>query len=211
VLCCCPGKGSFFKSHVDTPRSEKIFGSLVAVFPTFHEGGALLLRHHDHKWIFDSGQVLAGAANNQLSIGYWNTVRHAPTLGDDDDAALTTLNNSGPCVTGEFRSVLEMLEETLEETQTWYVFCMNPNDLQLLNQLEGCLVKGQIRSLGLTEIAQQCVNVFEVGTTPGEFCDRYQEKLLEWGLRKANQESKLSELGRHWVSKIMTFSLVNTR
>ena len=47
-----------------------MFGSLVVVFPTFHEGGALLLRHHGHEWIFDSGQVLAGAANDQPSISY---------------------------------------------------------------------------------------------------------------------------------------------
>lgn len=47
-----------------------MFGSLVVVFPTFHEGGALLLRHRGHEWIFDSGQALTGAANNQLSIGY---------------------------------------------------------------------------------------------------------------------------------------------
>ncbi|KAF8495794.1 hypothetical protein F5888DRAFT_1615451, partial [Russula emetica] len=64
------GQGSFLKPHVDTPRSEKMFGSLVVVFPTFHEGGALLLRHRDREWIFDSGQALAGATNNQLSIGY---------------------------------------------------------------------------------------------------------------------------------------------
>ncbi|KAI0275962.1 hypothetical protein BGY98DRAFT_1080774 [Russula aff. rugulosa BPL654] len=64
------GKGSSFKPHVDTPRSKKMFGSLVVVFPTFHEGGALLLRHRGHEWIFDSGQALAGAANGRLSIGY---------------------------------------------------------------------------------------------------------------------------------------------
>ena len=36
---------------------------------------------------------------------------------DDDDATPTTLNNSSPCVAGEFRSALETLFETLEETQ----------------------------------------------------------------------------------------------
>ncbi|KAI0294541.1 hypothetical protein BC826DRAFT_1185681 [Russula brevipes] len=36
------GQAAFFKPHFDTPRSEKIFGSLVLVFPTPHEGGALL-------------------------------------------------------------------------------------------------------------------------------------------------------------------------
>jgi hypothetical protein len=68
VLCCCLGKGSFFKPHVDTPRSGKMFGSLVVVFPTPHEGGALFLRHHGHEWTFDSGQALA--AVDQPMIGY---------------------------------------------------------------------------------------------------------------------------------------------
>ena len=69
ILCSCPGEGSFFKPHVDTPRSGKMFGSLVIVFPTPHEGGALLLRHRGHEWKFDSGQALA-AADGQPSIGY---------------------------------------------------------------------------------------------------------------------------------------------
>ncbi|KAH9886959.1 hypothetical protein C8Q73DRAFT_266812 [Cubamyces lactineus] len=38
------GPQSFFKAHVDTPRSELMFGSLVIVFPTPHDGGALVLR-----------------------------------------------------------------------------------------------------------------------------------------------------------------------
>ncbi len=63
-----PGKGSFFKSHVDTPRGEEMFGSLAVVFPTPHEGGALLLRHRGHEWMFDSGRELA--AERQQSIGY---------------------------------------------------------------------------------------------------------------------------------------------
>ena len=127
-----------------------------------------------------------------------NTVRRAPTLGDveekerdDDDAGPTTLNNSSPCVTGEFRSALDTLFETLEETQTWYVFCVNPNDSQLPNQLEGRSVKGQIRSLGLTEIARRCVNVFEVGMTPREFCDRYRDKLAAVGVTEGESREQI--------------------
>jgi hypothetical protein len=45
-----------------------MFGSLVIVFPTLHEGGTLLLRHHDQEWTFDSGQALA--TNREPSIGY---------------------------------------------------------------------------------------------------------------------------------------------
>ncbi|KAI9438359.1 glycosyltransferase family 2 protein [Lactarius indigo] len=127
-----------------------------------------------------------------------NTVRRAPTLGDveekdrdEDDAAPTTLNGSSPCVAGEFRSALDTLFETLEETQTWYVFCVNPNDSQLPNQLEGRSVKGQIRSLGLTEIARRCANVFEVGMTPREFCDRYREKLAEVGITDGESREQI--------------------
>jgi len=68
ILSCCLGKGSFFKSHVDTPRSENMFGSLVIVFPTPHEGGALLLRRRGREWIFDSGRALADV--DQPTIGY---------------------------------------------------------------------------------------------------------------------------------------------
>ena len=45
-----------------------MFGSLVVVFPTPHEGGALSLRHHGQEWSFDSGQALA--AVDKPTIGY---------------------------------------------------------------------------------------------------------------------------------------------
>jgi hypothetical protein len=45
-----------------------MFGSLVIVFPTPHEGGALLLRHRGQEWAFDSGKELA--AKDKPSIGY---------------------------------------------------------------------------------------------------------------------------------------------
>ncbi|KAI0747529.1 hypothetical protein C8Q74DRAFT_1212525 [Fomes fomentarius] len=75
------GPGSFFKPHVDTPRSELQFGSLVIVLPTIHEGGALKIRYAKDpqkepeeldaqrpEWTFDSSSLLA--ACNQPSIAY---------------------------------------------------------------------------------------------------------------------------------------------
>jgi hypothetical protein len=70
ILYCCPGKGSSFKPHVKTPRGKKMFGSLVIIFPTHHEGGALSLRHRGHEWIFDPSQALASGALDRPSIGY---------------------------------------------------------------------------------------------------------------------------------------------
>jgi hypothetical protein len=45
-----------------------MFGSLVIVFPTPHEGGVLLLRHRGKEWTFDSGRELT--AERQPSIRY---------------------------------------------------------------------------------------------------------------------------------------------
>ncbi|KAL1701998.1 hypothetical protein EV121DRAFT_282216 [Schizophyllum commune] len=55
------GKDSFFKSHKDTPRSERLFGSLVIVLPTPHEGGALVLREDGREWTFDYAAEIANA------------------------------------------------------------------------------------------------------------------------------------------------------
>jgi hypothetical protein len=80
VLRCCPGKGSFFKPHVDTPRSENMFGSLVIVFPTPHEGGALHLRHRDHEWIFDSGKALSAEENPSIGfVAFFSDIEHEVT------------------------------------------------------------------------------------------------------------------------------------
>jgi hypothetical protein len=80
LMLCCPGKGSFFKPHVDTPRSKKMFGSLVIVFPTPHEGGALLLRHRNHEGIFDSGKALAAEENPSIGyVAFFSDIEHEVT------------------------------------------------------------------------------------------------------------------------------------
>lgn len=97
------GKDSFFKAHQDTPRSTTMFGSLVIVFPTPHEGGALILRHDNKEWTFDSAQALAETSSPRAHIGYvafFSDVEHEVTtvksgyrvtltynLHYDDDAA----------------------------------------------------------------------------------------------------------------------------
>ena len=52
LLMAIVGPGSFFKAHVDTPQSPKMFGSLVVILPTKHEGGTLLLCHQGQEWTF---------------------------------------------------------------------------------------------------------------------------------------------------------------
>ncbi|KAI1782134.1 hypothetical protein LXA43DRAFT_977716 [Ganoderma leucocontextum] len=72
------GKDSFFKPHQDTPRAENMFGSLVVVLPTPHEGGALVLRHNERQWTFESGELLAepGAASRVAFVSFFSDVEH---------------------------------------------------------------------------------------------------------------------------------------
>ena len=104
-----------------------------------------------------------------------NTIKCAPTLGDIDEKereneeANTPAPAGGtPYIAGEFRSALDTLFETLEETQPWYVFCVNPDSSQLPNQLECRSVKGQARSVGLSEITKRSKHALPVGMTHKE-------------------------------------------
>jgi hypothetical protein len=58
-----------------------MFGSLVVVFPTAHEGGALVLRHGEKEWTFDPAKELS--EQSQPSIGYiafYSDVEHEVAL-----------------------------------------------------------------------------------------------------------------------------------
>ena len=73
------------------------------------------------------------------------------------------------------------------------MFCINPNDSQLPNQLEGRSVKAQVRSVGLSEIARRCVNVFEAMMTPDEFTDRYRPLLSSVGVSEGDSRSQVEQ------------------
>ena len=129
------------------------------------------------------------------------TSKRLPALREDDaaeeqdheDEEGNPSSGATPCVAGEFRAALDTLFETLSDSQSWFVFCVNPNDSQLPNQLEGRSVKGQIRSLGLTEVSKRNVNVFEVGLTPDEFCTRYKEPLVKMGIVDGSATEKAQQ------------------
>ncbi|KAI6139949.1 P-loop containing nucleoside triphosphate hydrolase protein, partial [Pisolithus tinctorius] len=120
-----------------------------------------------------------------------NTVHHMPRNNaatgttppivkeEHEDEDIATSQNTGTlCVAGEFHTALDTLFDTLGDMHNWFMFCINPNDSpQLLNQLKGRLVKGQVCSSGLVEVAKRNACVFEVGMTLDEFCQRYRDPM----------------------------------
>ncbi|KAK7046440.1 Fe2OG dioxygenase domain-containing protein [Favolaschia claudopus] len=73
------GPGSFFKAHKDTPRGDDMIGSLVVVFPTAHEGGALTLEHNGTSWTFDSAAEITSAnhASSVAYVAFYSDVTHS--------------------------------------------------------------------------------------------------------------------------------------
>ncbi|KAI0643322.1 hypothetical protein C8Q79DRAFT_172047 [Trametes meyenii] len=70
------GKDAFFKPHIDTPRGSGMFGSLVVVFPTPHEGGELVLRHDGKEWAFDAASLLSATQCSIAFAAFFSDVEH---------------------------------------------------------------------------------------------------------------------------------------
>ena len=71
------GPGGFFKAHVDTPRGDDMFGSLVVVFSTVHDGGSLILRKGGKEWTFDSAKAVRTPDADPSASQATPTVPHA--------------------------------------------------------------------------------------------------------------------------------------
>ncbi|KAG5653001.1 hypothetical protein H0H81_002754 [Sphagnurus paluster] len=86
-------KGSFFKSHKDTPRGDNMFGSLVIVFPTPHDGGALKLSHEGQDWTFNSAALTQSEATPSIAyIAFYSDVDHEVTLVTSGHRVTLTYN-----------------------------------------------------------------------------------------------------------------------
>lgn len=58
-----------------------MFGSLVVVFSTAHEGGNLILRHRGEEWVFDAAEVTRDADGPAIAyVAFYSDVDHEVTL-----------------------------------------------------------------------------------------------------------------------------------
>ncbi|OCF76617.1 chitin synthase [Kwoniella mangroviensis CBS 8886] len=101
------------------------------------------------------------------------------------------------CIAGQHWSALDTLLQTFDQAQPWLIFCLRPNDSQLPSQVEIRSMKSQIRSLGLTEMAQRLQTSYEVRMTHFEACDRYAEEFEVRGILKGPSDvDRLQDLKR---------------
>ena len=68
--------GGFFKAHVDTPRSERMFGSLVVCLPTQFTGGELIVRHHKEEIKYDWSSTASDALSTLHWAAFFSDVEH---------------------------------------------------------------------------------------------------------------------------------------
>ena len=68
--------GGHFKAHVDTPRSEQMFGSLVVCLPTCFSGGALVTRHHQQEVKFDWSSSSESSMQKLRWAAFFSDVEH---------------------------------------------------------------------------------------------------------------------------------------
>ena len=98
-VCCLiiivrhKGKGSFFKSHKDTPRGVDMIGSLVVIFPTAYKGGALVLRHDGQEYSIDSGLELSRVEKPSVAyVAFYSDVEHEVTVVESGYRVTLTYN-----------------------------------------------------------------------------------------------------------------------
>lgn len=97
--------GGFFKSHVDTPRSEQMFGSLVVCLPTQFSGGELVTRHHGHTVKFDWSSPPDNPRKTASWAVFFSDVEHEVLPVSHGHRITLTYNLYANCGTGATHDV----------------------------------------------------------------------------------------------------------
>ena len=194
-----------FEAHMDEYKSEGI-ASLVPPIPYFNNSECLCLLQNRPGGLI---HIMDDQACCSHKIAEEDQDDKDAAQHGDAGASDTGASGAGaPCVAGKFRAALDTLFDTLSKTQTWYILCINPNDVRLPNQLEGHAVKMQVRSAGLGAVVAQCGGgstgakgrMWKVGIEIGEFWQR-----------RGNREMGLHAQGQRWGLVRWIWSWVSSR
>ncbi|KAI1493560.1 class V chitin synthase [Biscogniauxia mediterranea] len=74
-----------------------------------------------------------------------------------DESGKRGAPHSGQGASGQFLSALENVKNaiTAPNTNTYYVFCLKPNDRRIANQFDSKCVRSQVQTFGIAEISQR--------------------------------------------------------
>ena len=86
------GPGGHFKSHVDTPRSSEMFGSLVVCLPTQFTGGELVTRHKGKEIRFDWSSTPQSPMKKVSWAAFFSDVEHEVLPVTDGHRCTLTYN-----------------------------------------------------------------------------------------------------------------------
>ncbi|KAI8597526.1 glycosyltransferase family 2 protein [Dissophora ornata] len=108
------------------------------------------------------------------------SMRRPKKVDGDTVAGKETSGNSASPTTGkvvsmtaQIQSATQELCDSLEETTPWFLVCLKSNETGMPNHVDSLVLKSQVRSLCLAQIAQRLTLEYTVSCTHQEFLDRY--------------------------------------
>ncbi|KAI9233630.1 MAG: chitin synthase-domain-containing protein [Podila humilis] len=100
----------------------------------------------------------------------------------------------------QIQSATQELCDSLEETTPWFVVCLKSNETNMSNYVDSIVIKSQVRSLCLAQVAQRLALEHTINCTHQEFLDRYAAvfiNLLEDCPAGATTQSRMEVVQSH--------------
>ena len=119
--------------------------------------------------------------------------RKASSEGRKGNSQLSNLDNGAA---GQFLSSLDTIRRSIvnANTNSYYVFCLKPNDRRIANQFDSKCVRAQVQTLGIAEISQRLRNAdFSIFLPFGEFLGLTNSESILVGSEKEKTETVLAE------------------
>ena len=139
-----------------------MFGSLVVVLPTKHEGGTFPLRHHGREWVFNSEELVSPQNTESpraAFVAFFGDIEHEVTEVKSGYRVTLTYNLyfvDDKSTTGIFRSMLLLDDQEVKIKKSFESLLKDPKFLP----------RGGLVGFGLSHlypIDQNVVNLHELG------------------------------------------------